>query len=109
MSERVQLIGAEDVRSASHTIARAAEDMKQAAMNFDGSLERHQRFLEDWLQRFEAVTDKMLATKAPKCKCGVSDPAEKHPCPYRVSNGGDTLTMCTCCDACQEQCASEIP
>jgi hypothetical protein len=24
-------------------------------MNIDGALERHQRFLDDWLQRFEAA------------------------------------------------------
>jgi hypothetical protein len=58
MNDRVMLIGAEDVRSAGHTMSRAAETMSQAAMNLDGALERHQRFLDDWLSRFEqAMSD----------------------------------------------------
>jgi hypothetical protein len=53
------LIGAEDVRSAGHTMARAAETMSSAAMNIHGALERHQNFLDDWLQRFEAAVETM--------------------------------------------------
>ena len=59
MNDRVMLIGAEDVRSAGHTMARAAETMSSAAMNIDGALERHQRFLDDWLSRFEQAIEKL--------------------------------------------------
>jgi hypothetical protein len=56
MSERyVTLLGAEDVRSAGHTIASAATGMERVANNIDGALERHQRFMDDWLSRFEQV------------------------------------------------------
>lgn len=55
MNDRVHLIGAEDVRSAGHAMRAAAEDMKQAAMNLDGSLERQRTFMVDWLMRFEAA------------------------------------------------------
>jgi phosphoribosylpyrophosphate synthetase len=53
------LIGADDVRSAGGTIARAAETMSSAASTISSALEQHQRFMEDWLQRFEFVIDKM--------------------------------------------------
>ena len=59
MSGHVTLIGAEDVRNASHTMARAAETMSSAAMNIDSALEHHQRFMDDWLQRFEAAVEGM--------------------------------------------------
>lgn len=58
MSEHVILIGAEDVRSAGNTISHAAEEMKQAVRNFDYTLDRHHLFMDDWLQRFEAVLEK---------------------------------------------------
>jgi hypothetical protein len=35
----------------------AAEEMRRAADSIEGSLERHHRFLDDWLQRFEAVLE----------------------------------------------------
>jgi hypothetical protein len=63
MSDLVHLVGADDVRSAGHTMRSAAETMSQAALNIDGALERHQRFLEDWLQRFEAAVEKMPKTE----------------------------------------------
>jgi hypothetical protein len=59
VSDRTILIGAEDVRSAGHTMARAAETMSSAASTIDGALERHQRFLDDWLQRLEHVVERM--------------------------------------------------
>jgi hypothetical protein len=53
--DNIHLIGAEDVHSAGYTIKRAAEEMSQAVRNFDWALERHQRFLDDWLVRFETI------------------------------------------------------
>lgn len=57
MSDRIQLVGAEDVRSAGHTMRSAAETMSQAACNFDGSVERLKLFMDDWLSRFERVLE----------------------------------------------------
>ena len=53
--ERIVLIGAEDVYRAGCTMQSAAQDMKQAAINFESSLEINRRFLDDWLQRLEDV------------------------------------------------------
>lgn len=53
--DSIHLIGAEDVQRAGHHISVAAEQMGRAAGNIDESLERHRRFLDDWLQRFEQV------------------------------------------------------
>jgi hypothetical protein len=58
MAEYVHLIGAEDVRAAGSRMASAADDMQRAASSIDNALERHQRFLDDWLFRFESVMDK---------------------------------------------------
>lgn len=64
--ETVHLIGAEDVRSAGNTISGAADEMKRAAGNIDYALQQHQRFMDDWLQRFEAVVDKLAEAKQPQ-------------------------------------------
>lgn len=55
MTEYVTLIGAEDVSRAGHNMASAADTMNRAAGNLDDALRRHQRFMDDWLQRFEQV------------------------------------------------------
>lgn len=55
MTEYTHLVGAEQVAGAGHTMARAAEQMRSAAGSIDDSLTRHQRFMDDWLQRFEQV------------------------------------------------------
>lgn len=53
--ENVYLLGSEEVSRAGQAMRAAADDMQRAAMNIDGAFERHQRFLDDWLARFEAV------------------------------------------------------
>jgi hypothetical protein len=58
--EIIHLAGAEDVKNASYTMRSAAEDMKQAASNIDHSLMLHQRFLDDWLVRFNDIIEKLL-------------------------------------------------
>lgn len=57
----VQLIGAEDVRSAGYTMQHAADAMKQAANSFDDTLERHRRWMDEWLSRFETAIEKANA------------------------------------------------
>lgn len=55
MSDYINLLGADDVRSAGRTIASAAGDMRSAASAIESTMDRHQRFLDDWLARLEAV------------------------------------------------------
>ena len=56
--ETVTLIGAEDVRRAASTMRGAAEEMTRAANTVYEALFQHQRFMEDWLVRFEAALEK---------------------------------------------------
>jgi DNA-binding SARP family transcriptional activator len=55
MSERVYLQGSEDVYRAASMTQSAASEMQQAARNIEGSLERQQRFMDEWLQKFEQI------------------------------------------------------
>lgn len=55
MPEYVHLVGTEDVRTAANTMRSAADGMNHAASNIEYALEKHQRFLDDWLLRLEAV------------------------------------------------------
>jgi hypothetical protein len=55
MSEYMHLVGAEQVQSAANSMKNAAEEMQRAAANMEGSLERHRRWADDWLQTFERV------------------------------------------------------
>ena len=52
------LIGADDVARAGHAMSQAADKMQHAASAIEWSLTQHQRFLEDWLQRFETIMNK---------------------------------------------------
>jgi hypothetical protein len=55
--ENVYLVGAEDVRSAGHTISSAATDMKQVASSIDWSVQQLARILEEHTQRMESILD----------------------------------------------------
>ena len=55
--DTIYLAGAEQVSNAAQTMAGAAKEMQRAAGNIDHSLMMHQRFLDDWLQRFESVLE----------------------------------------------------
>lgn len=55
MAEYMHLVGAEQVQTAANTMRSAAEDMRRAASGMDDALERHRRFMDDWLQRFESA------------------------------------------------------
>ena len=57
MSEYVTLIGVEQVQSAGNRIAAAADEMRRSAGAIDDALARHQRFMDDWLSRLEAVME----------------------------------------------------
>lgn len=59
--DSIYLMGSEDVQSAGHTIRQAAEGMQSAASWMTEALQQHQRFLDDWLARFEAVLTERAA------------------------------------------------
>ncbi len=55
MSDYVHLLGAEGVANAGHAMERAATEIKNAALSMEHSLSQHERFMDDWLNRFEAI------------------------------------------------------
>lgn len=55
--EYMQLVGAETVQSAGHTMQRAADDMNRAASSITGALEQHRRWADEWLQQFKAILE----------------------------------------------------
>lgn len=50
------LIGAEDVRRAAGEMTAAAREMNGAAARMEYALQAHERFLDDWLLRYQAAT-----------------------------------------------------
>lgn len=57
MRDYITLLGAEDVRSAARTMSSAASEMHRAASSIAYALEAHQRFMDDWLLRAQAVAE----------------------------------------------------
>ena len=55
--ETMMLLGAEDITRAGREIRDAAERMANVSSNIQLVFEAHQRFLDDWLCRFEAATE----------------------------------------------------
>ena len=55
MGQYVTLVGAEEVSRAASRMASAAEEMNRAASYLESVLERHQRFLDDWLTRLDGM------------------------------------------------------
>lgn len=55
MSQYVTLLGAEEVSRAASRMQSAADAMSSAASNLDSILERHQRFMDDWLSRLDGT------------------------------------------------------
>lgn len=53
--DSIYLQGSEDVRAAGFVMREAAQEMKNAASSIEFSLQQHQRFMDDWLQRLEQV------------------------------------------------------
>lgn len=41
------------------------------------------------------------------CTCNTEEIAE-HTCPYAEEIGGDSESLCQCCEYCTEQCAMDI-
>jgi hypothetical protein len=57
VSNYTHLIGTEDVRRAGQEMTAAASEMMRAASYIDDVLQRHQRFLDDWLMRKQATLE----------------------------------------------------
>lgn len=55
MSQYVTLLGAEEVSRAASRMQSAADAMSSAVSSLDSILERHQRFLDDWLIRLDGT------------------------------------------------------
>lgn len=58
MAEYVTLLGAEQVQNAASTMRHAAEDMQRAASSYYETVMQQQRFMNDWLDRFEQIVSK---------------------------------------------------
>lgn len=57
MPDYIHLMGSDDVSRAGHNMREAAQQMNSAASSIDSSLLQHQRFMEDWLQRYAALLE----------------------------------------------------
>ncbi|HEY3620728.1 MAG TPA: hypothetical protein VGK96_28325 [Candidatus Sulfotelmatobacter sp.] len=57
-------MGAEQVQKAGHNMQDAAASMKQAVDNMEGVLFRHERFLDDWLQGYQAIVESQAKSEA---------------------------------------------
>ena len=55
MSKCVYLVGAEDVSNAARTMSSAASEMMRAVSVMECALSDNARFMNDWLDRFEAI------------------------------------------------------
>lgn len=53
--DHIYLQGSDSVERGGHAMQRAAQEMDQAARNIEGALERHQRFMDDWLDRYQRI------------------------------------------------------
>ena len=63
MSDFINLLGAEDVRSAGHRMAEAAQKMSEAASSMDYTVEKLRGILDDFLGRFEEIVNKPAPEK----------------------------------------------
>ena len=55
--QTVELIGAEQVQRAGHTMREAAADMQRAANEITEAMERNRRWWDEWLHRLEALKE----------------------------------------------------
>jgi hypothetical protein len=64
MREDILLIGSEEVMRGGHAMQDAARQMANVSSNIQLVLEAHQRFLDDWLLRYEQVLETDRAERA---------------------------------------------
>ena len=84
--ETMRLIGAEQVQGAGYVMERAAERMSQAAASIDTDFERHRRWMDEWLARFEAAVAELNKPNGGGEGRGASPRTSRPPC----SPGGDS-------------------
>ena len=53
----IHLAGADDVARAGSAMRQAAEEMQRAASNLAAALAMHERWMDDWLSRFQSVME----------------------------------------------------
>ena len=58
MSQYIHLVGAESVERAGYNMKQAADQMRSCVSEIEAALFRHQQWAEDWLARYQAITDK---------------------------------------------------
>lgn len=64
MTEKyITLLGAEDVRSAASTMRHAAGEMQSAASSIASAFQANERFMDDWLQRFQHAIGEAMERK----------------------------------------------
>lgn len=61
MADYMTLLGADDVRAGGNACHHAAERMNQAASSIDSTFEMNARRMDDWLNRFENLVERMEA------------------------------------------------
>ncbi len=66
--DRVYLMGTEDVIRSAHLIRGAADSMLSAANSIGSALAEHQRFMNDWLSRFQQVVETINAPEINEIK-----------------------------------------
>ena len=72
--EYITLMGAEDVQRAGSKMISAADQMRNASNDLSETLIAHQRFLDDWLCRFEEIltaNQSVEVDRATECGCPV--------------------------------------
>jgi len=57
MEKHITLMGTEQIQNAANIMRSAAEQMGRAGSNMHDTLERHQRWMDDWLSRFQAILE----------------------------------------------------
>jgi hypothetical protein len=60
MADYITLLGAEQVSNAASTMRGAADEMQRAATNMSAALERHERFMSQWLVDFQTVCEAIV-------------------------------------------------
>ena len=65
MADYITLLGAEQVQAAANTMREAANEMQRAASYNDDVARQQRQFMDDWLQRFEAVLETHRALSTP--------------------------------------------
>lgn len=60
MANYITLLGAEDIRRAGNAMQAAAEEMMRGTGYQQEALQQHQRFMDDWLSRFETAIERLV-------------------------------------------------